>query len=168
MKIWFSVQLMHHCIFLKDPMERLLTNEGLGGVHGLREYYKSEILNYSKRMEEQCHSLRRQYAQKVRSITGVSTSTSSNTDEDTGTNGVVAGNCSRSIVVSVSTPKAGSNNTFAIPSSIPLSPGNRFVSCYVWLFKTFLVLLFCIFSTIILELFCIATVTIYSGGNMLL
>lgn len=55
-------------------MERVLNEQGFGGVRGLEEFYRTKVNDYGHRMEEQCLQMRRQYAFKVRSKVGMMSS----------------------------------------------------------------------------------------------
>lgn len=121
-------------------MERVLNELGMGGIRGLEEFYRDRMSDYQQRMEEQCVALRRQYAYKVRSKVGLSNSsltTSSSTIKSattpsTTTNDLNCGGGGGSapttrLPIVISSSKTASTTT----SSSPLSPGNRFVLCYI-------------------------------------
>lgn len=49
-----------------DPLERVLVEMGLGGVRGLEKFYTTRLLDFRRRMEEQCVYLRKLYAHKIK------------------------------------------------------------------------------------------------------
>lgn len=43
-----------------------MVETGLGGVRGLEEFYQTRIVDYRKRLEDQCTTLREEYSKMVR------------------------------------------------------------------------------------------------------
>lgn len=73
----------------------------MGGARGIKNFYKSKVVDYQKRVEEQCIYFRKLYAHKIRLKVGMVSSS-------------LGGNIS-----SFSSTSTSSSNS--------ISPGNRFV-----------------------------------------
>jgi len=84
---------------------------GMGGVRGLQDYYDDRIVEFRKRVEDQCTNVRSQYFEKLQSKIGLPRNKPSENASDSSSTPPVT-----------SSPGSSSANT-----SQPVSPGNRFV-----------------------------------------